>query len=273
LTKQHSKPSKPPLGQNFLVDHAASRAIVDALGDVSTTTVIEIGPGHGALTSLLASRCHRLIALEIDPQLAEENRAAFHDTPNVTILQADILHADIAALIHPAEKASVIGNLPYYITSDILLKLFASHAHLNRAVLMLQREVAERIAAAPGSRDYGLLSATTQLYASVDLLFTLPPSAFSPPPDVHSSVVRLHFAPRFAELNLPNDSAALEFQHFLRACFQQKRKTLRNNLRAAGHSPDAIEAAANSTNLDLNSRAEALGLKETAALFHSLGRS
>jgi ribosomal RNA small subunit methyltransferase A len=182
---------KSRLGQNFLIDEAATLAVVDALGDLSTTTVLEIGPGHGALTSLLAARSQRLIALEIDPQLAAENRATFAGHPNVTILEADVLRADIPALIAPAQTASIIGNLPYYITSDILLKLFTVHPHLSRAVIMVQREVAERIAAPPGSSDYGLLSATTQLYATVDLLFTLPPTAFSPPPEVHSSVLRL----------------------------------------------------------------------------------
>jgi 16S rRNA (adenine1518-N6/adenine1519-N6)-dimethyltransferase len=277
-------PEKSRLGQNFLVDDAASRAIVDALGDVSDATVIEIGPGHGALTSLLAPRCKQLIALEIDPQLAAENRALFSSDSNVTILEADILRADIPSLIAPATTVSVIGNLPYYISSEILLKLFSAHASIGRAVLMLQREVAERIAAPPGSSDYGLLSATTQLYATVDLLFTLPPSAFSPPPEVHSSVVRLHFAPRFAELNLTgvgpgvpavgsgmsDDAAALRFQQFLRACFQQKRKTLRNNLRASGYPAAAIEAAAAAATLDPNTRAEALDLKAMAAIYHAL---
>jgi len=268
--KQQPKPLKSRLGQNFLVDNAASQAIVDALGDISASTVVEIGPGHGALTSLLAPLCARLIALEIDPLLAAENQAAFSSSPHVTILHTDVLQADLTAILPPNEKVCVIGNLPYYITSEILLKLFCAHQLIHRAVLMVQREVAERIVATPGFSDYGLLSATTELYAQADLLFTLPPSAFSPPPEVHSSVIRLEFAPSFTELGLRDHDASLRFQQFLRACFQQKRKTLRNNLRASGFTPDAIAAAATSAEIDLNARAEALSLNKMASIYHSL---
>jgi len=268
-SKRNSKPQKSRLGQNFLVDDAACRAIVDSLGDVSQSTVIEIGPGHGALTSLLAPRCGRLIALEVDPNLALENRAHFISQPHVTILEADVLSADFASLVAPAESASVIGNLPYYITSDILFKLLDAHTLLHRAVLMVQREVAERLSAAPGTSDYGLLSATTQLYASVDLLFTLPPNAFSPPPEVHSSVIRMHFAPRFVELGLADVGSAKQFQQFLRACFSQKRKTLRNNLRSAGYTQAVLDSLT-ATGTDMSARAESLGLKEMAGIFHAL---
>ncbi len=195
-------PHKPKLGQNFLVDDAARHAIVDALGDISQRTVIEIGPGHGALTEILAGRAKRLVACELDRALAAELTFRFRDQPHVQIVETDFLKTDLSTLIPAGETADVIGNLPYYITSDILLKLFAagSAGLIARAVLMMQREVADRVAASPGVRDYGLLSATAQMNAQVDALFTLPPSAFSPPPDVYSTVLRLEFAPRFAEL-------------------------------------------------------------------------
>ncbi len=166
---------KPKFGQNFLVDDAARHAIVDALGDISKRTVIEIGPGHGAITEILAGRCRRLIALELDRALAAELTFRFRDQPQVQIIEADVLKADLRALVPNGETADVIGNLPYYITSDILLQLFAagSAGLITRAVLMMQREVADRVAAAPGVRDYGLLSATTQMNAQVDNLFTL----------------------------------------------------------------------------------------------------
>src|SRR6185437_10992032 len=182
---------KPKFGQNFLVDDTARHAIVDALGDLGSRTVIEIGPGHGSITEILAGRCQRLIALELDPALAAELTFHFRNQPHVQIVEADILKADLRALVPAGETADVIGNLPYYITSDILLKLFAAGGAgiLVRAVLMMQREVADRVSAAPGIRDYGLLSATAQMNAQVEHLFTLPPEAFSPPPEVYSTVL------------------------------------------------------------------------------------
>ena len=258
---------KPKFGQNFLVDDAARHAIVDALGDIRQRAVIEIGPGRGEITEILASRCQRLIALELDRALAAELTFRFRDQPQVQIIEADVLKTDLHSLIPAGETADVIGNLPYYITSDILLKLFAagSSGLVARAVLMMQREVADRVAAAPGVRDYGLLSATAQMNAQVDHLFTLPPSAFAPPPDVYSTVLRLQFAPRFAELGV--DAAG--FDKFLRQCFAQKRKTLQNNLRAAGHSAEQITAAWPAS-IPALARAESLPLEPMAELYRSL---
>ncbi len=265
---------KPKLGQNFLVDDAARNAIVDALWDVSARTIIEIGPGHGAITSLLAARCRRLIAIELDPALAAELRFRFRAAPQVEVLEADVLDVDFAALVLPSETADVVGNLPYYITSPILMRLFAAGASglLARAVVMMQREVADRLSAAPGCREYGLLSATTQMNARVKTLFTLPPAAFSPPPEVHSTVLRLEFAPRFRELGV--DAAG--FDAFLRRCFAQKRKTLANNLRAAGqtgsrsYTADELRAAWPAAIPPL-ARAESLALEPLAALYRALG--
>jgi len=262
-----SQKRKPKFGQNFLVDDQARHAIADALGDISARTVIEIGPGHGAITALLAPRAHRLIALELDPSLAAELAFKFRDHPHVEILTIDVLKCDLAALVPSGTTADVIGNLPYYITSDILLKLFAAARTglLARAVLMMQREVAERLAASPGVKDYGLLSATTRMHATVDNLFTLPPSAFSPPPDVYSTVLRLHFAPRFGELNVEPGA----FDAFLKQIFAQKRKTLANNLRAAGFAPELL-AAAWPASIPLQARAESLTLEAIADLFRRL---
>ena len=257
-------PKKPKLGQNFLIDDTARHNIADALGDLSSRTVLEIGPGHGAITTLLAARAKRLICIELDRALAAELTFRFRDQPHVEIHAADILHTDLAALT-PGETMDVIGNLPYYITSDILLHLCAAAPVLRRAVLMMQREVADRVAAAPGVRDYGLLSATTQLHAQAESLFTLPPAAFSPPPDVYSSVVRLHFAPRFAQLGVD----PLGFDRFLRQAFAQKRKTLSNNLRNTGRTAEVI-AQAWPAGLNPQARAEELTLEQMAALYKAM---
>jgi 16S rRNA (adenine1518-N6/adenine1519-N6)-dimethyltransferase len=257
--------AKPKLGQNFLIDPSASLAIVEALGDISAATVLEIGPGKGAITKLLAARAHRLIAVELDPILAEQ---LHQQHTQVEVLQQDILTTDISTLASD-EKLAVVGNLPYYITSQILLHLFDHHHAIDRAVIMVQREVADRIAAQPGTRDYGLLTATTQLYARVDNLFTLPPTAFAPPPDVHSSVLRLTFEPRYESLGVDPS----EFVAFLRKSFAQKRKTLSNNLRFAGFAPEAISSAFHHTQIAAGIRAEGLPLEAAASLFRALKES
>ena len=255
------------LGQNFLTDQAATLRIAESLGDLHTRTVVEIGPGHGAITAHLAPCCARLHCIEFDPSLARELGFRFRNDPHVTVHYADILQTDLAALAEPGQTLDVIGNLPYYITSDILLHLFAAARAnlLRRAVLMTQREVAQRIAAPPGSSDYGALSAVTQLHASVSELFTLPPGAFDPPPDVHSTVFRLDFAPRFAELGIPFEG----FNRFLRATFAQKRKTLSNNLRSAGYTAPQL-AAAWPAGLSPGVRGEAVPLDTLAQLYRSL---
>lgn len=266
-------PAKPKLGQNFLVDPEAIERIAASLGDLSGRTVVEIGPGGGAITSALAARAAHVLAVELDHELALHLRVQF-PPERVTVVEQDVLQFDFAAALMASEAAKaraderllVAGNLPYGITSQILLKLAASHASLDRAVLMVQREVADRIVAEPGSRDYGLLSVTVQIYGPAQRLFTLPPSAFSPPPEVHSTVFRWRFAPRFAELGL--EEAA--FLRFVRRCFHQKRKTLANNLRAAGVSPAAITAALNQAAIAPQARAEAVSIESFAALWRAL---
>jgi 16S rRNA (adenine1518-N6/adenine1519-N6)-dimethyltransferase len=257
---------KPKLGQNFLVDENACVRIAEALGDASQRTVVEIGPGHGAITGLLATRCARLHCVEFDPALARELAFRFRNDTHVTIHHADILQTDLAAMAGGA-SVDVVGNLPYYITSDILLHLFAAARAgvVSRAVVMMQREVAERIAAGPGSSEYGPLSAATQMHAQVTNLFTLPPGAFSPPPDVYSTVLRLEFAPRFAELGIEFEG----FNRFLRASFAQKRKTLANNLRAAGYSAEQL-ASAWPKGVDAQVRSEAVPLEAMAELYRGL---
>lgn len=258
---------KPKLGQNFLVDDWAKHAIVEALGDVSKHTVIEIGPGQGAITDILAPRAGKLIALEIDRELSPALSERFASLPHVQIIEQDILKTDLATLVSPREIVDVIGNLPYYITSDILLKLFAagSAGLISRAVVMMQREVAARVSASPGVRDYGMLSATAQMNARVEHLFTLPPSAFSPAPEVYSTVLRLTFAPRFAELKVD----PFGFDRFLKQSFAQKRKTLENNLRVAGFSQQMLSDAWPS-DIPRQVRAEALRLEAMAELYRAL---
>ena len=259
--------SKPKLGQHFLTSTGARQRIVDALGDISNCTVVEIGPGRGAITDLLAPVAKRLIAIELDRDLAPALAAYYGTTANVQVITADILTVKLAEL-HDATSANdlvIVGNLPYYITSDILLWLYTQTGDFSRAVFMMQEEVADRITAPPGGSAYGVLSATTQLHAQAEKLFSLPPGAFSPPPKVESAVVRLHPALRFAELGIERQP----FLDFLRACFQQKRKTLPNNLRAAGYARDEIAVAMQAAALDPSIRTEAVSLEDMALLFRA----
>jgi 16S rRNA (adenine1518-N6/adenine1519-N6)-dimethyltransferase len=264
---------KPKLGQNFLVDAAACVAIADALGDVSDATVVEIGPGAGAITDILSRRARRLVAIELDRDLAPRLREQFADTPSVEVIEADVLNVDLAALRQNDEKLYVVGNLPYYITSDILLRLFSFHAVIARAVIMVQREVAERVAAVPGGSDYGLLSVTTQLYARAERVLNLPPSAFMPPPDVHSTVLRLTMRPRFAELGIEQGTESEAFIAMLKQCFAQKRKILGKNLRAAGYDAERVAKALDAADIAPMARAEELGLEAMASLWKSLTKS
>jgi len=258
--------TKPKLGQNFLVDAKAAHRIVEALGEIAGHTVVEIGPGRGAITGSLATRARHVIAVELDRELAAGLRDHF-DPARVTVVEQDVLRFDFAAAAAQArERLRLAGNLPYAITSPILLKLAASHAALELAVLMVQREVADRVIAAPGTRDYGLLSVTMQMYGSVERLFTLPPSAFSPPPKVHSTVFRWRFAPRFADLGV----AEAAFLRFLRQIFAQKRKTLANNLRAAGVAPEAVNGTLTTAGIDPRARAEAVPVEALAVLWRKL---
>jgi 16S rRNA (adenine1518-N6/adenine1519-N6)-dimethyltransferase len=269
---------KPRLGQNFLIDHSAARRIVEALGDVSTRNVIEIGPGRGMLTDVLVKRARKVIGIELDHVLAAQLRMRYATLTNVEILESDFVTVEWTSMVgrrpgplhdlRPTqpETVDIVGNLPYYVTSDIVLRILEEHKNIGRAVIMVQREVADRIAAESGSRDYGLLSATAQLFARVENLFTLPPEAFDPPPKVHSSVLRLTMAPRSAELQID----AEPFVEMLKLAFAQKRKTLVNNLKGR-YDDKVVRAALKAAGVRSDVRAEALPLEKMAAMFRMLG--
>jgi len=268
---------KPKLGQHFLTDTSAAARIVEALGDISQSTVLEIGPGRGELTLSLSRRARRVIAVETDRVLAAQLRMNFSLVPNLEIIEGDILAVDFDTLFGPKpgstrpgmeqapEKVRVVGNLPYFITSDILLRLFEYRKYFEVLVLMVQKEVADRLAAHPGVSEYGLLSATAQLYARVEKLFILPPGSFSPPPKVHSTVVRLVLSPRLQKLRV----SEAEFMRFLKLSFAQKRKTLWNNLRIR-YAPEDLKRAMTKAKIEPAIRAEALTLEESASLFREL---
>ncbi len=269
--------TKPKLGQHFLASEDLAERVVDTLGDVSQDTVLEIGPGRGTMTSLLAKRVRRLIAVELDRVMAAQLRLKFGMARNVEVIEADILAIDFDSLFGPKpglsqpgielkpQPVKVVGNLPYYITSDILLRLFKFSKYFDTIVIMVQREVADRIAAEPGGRDYGMLSATTRLYTRVENLFTLPPGAFVPPPKVHSTVLRLSVDPQQEKLGVSGDG----FIDFLRLSFGQKRKTLWNNLKTKYDGAELKRALAEAK-VKGTARAETLSLEQSAAIYRAL---
>jgi len=271
---------RPKLGQHFLNSQDLAARIVDALGDVSQSTVLEIGPGRGILTSLLARRTRRLIAVELDRVLAAQLRLRFAMAQNVEIIEADILAIDFDSLFGPRpglgrpgieikpQPAKVVGNLPYYITSEILLRLFEYAEYFKSIVITVQQEVADRIAAEPGSRDYGVLSATAQLYARVEKLFPLPPGAFAPPPKVYSTVLRLTIDPQAEKLGVAGDG----FIDFLRLSFAQKRKTLWNNLKTR-FAETELKSALAEARVKPTARAETLSMEKSAAVYRALRNS
>jgi 16S rRNA (adenine1518-N6/adenine1519-N6)-dimethyltransferase len=269
--------TKPKLGQHFLASEDLAERVVDTLGDVSQDTVLEIGPGRGIMTSLLAKRVRRLIAVELDRVMAAQLRLKFGMARNVEVIEADILAIDFDSLFGPKpglsqpgielkpQPVKVVGNLPYYITSDILLRLFKFSKYFDTIVIMAQREVADRIAAEPGGRDYGMLSATTRLYTRVENLFTLPPGAFVPPPKVHSTGLRLSVDPQQEKLEVSGDG----FIDFLRLSFGQKRKTLWNNLKTKYDGAELKRALAEAK-VKGTARAETLSLEQSAAIYRAL---
>ena len=221
--------AKRSLGQNFLIDRNQIAKIVDSLGDVSNDLVVEIGPGRGALTELLVRRAKKFVALELDTALTQELKAVFGGLEHVEIFEADVLETNIESIIASArvsDNTRIIANLPYNISTPVLHKLAGVREFFSEAVLMLQREVVERITAPPGNKNRGYLTVCIEAFFDSEYLFDVPPGAFKPAPKVWSSVMRLR----------PNGESEIEddalFQKLVSAGFMQKRKTISNNLKA-----------------------------------------
>jgi 16S rRNA (adenine1518-N6/adenine1519-N6)-dimethyltransferase len=245
------------LGQHFLARQSVLEQIAQAACPELAQTVVEIGPGRGALTSHLLARASRVIAVEIDPVLVHYLQAKFRDERRLTLIAGDVLKIDLAQ----CGPVTVAGNLPYYITSPIIEKTLALGPLLSRAVFLVQKEVAQRLTANPGTRDYGFLSVQTQLLSKPDLILNVPAAAFRPPPKVDSAVVRL--TPR-------NDFPAQDHKAFLKfvsRCFRQKRKKIRNNL------VDTYERALLDSIPATSQRAEQLSIPELIDLYQQLSRS
>ena len=259
---------RPRLGQHFLTSENYRQRIVASLPHGADDLVLEIGPGRGAVTELLARRARRVVAIELDAELAKQLEEKLKDNAKVEIVRGDILTADLSALCRRDgfDKCVVFGNLPYYITSPILHHLFDQAAAIRALALLVQREVAERLTAQSGSRDYGYLTVLAQLHAEPRIVLNVPPGAFSPPPKVQSALVHFTMRPRFPAWSARERARFLEF---VKSCFAQKRKNLFNNLRRT-YSHDAIKAAFDALGISPRRRAEELQLELLGSLFERL---
>jgi 16S rRNA (adenine1518-N6/adenine1519-N6)-dimethyltransferase len=260
--------AKKRLGQNFLVDENYARRIVRALAPRADETVLEIGSGRGALTSVLLESSAQIVAVEFDRELAPLLRGRFGARENFKLVEADALEADFCAAIEPARSARVIANLPYNISTAILQRLIEQRRCITEMVLMLQREVVERITAPPGSTERGYLTVLVEAFCATEALFDVTPEAFRPTPKVWSTVARL----RLRESPLREVDERV-FLRIVSAGFAQKRKTILNNLRSAPEESDALVEAAGgaasvleAAGLDPQRRAETLTLAEWVRL-------
>ena len=265
-------PSKR-LGQHFLRDQRTIHRIIEALAPKPDETIVEIGPGTGALTSVLVERAGRLIAVEFDNKLTPLLNERFGGLSNFKLLMADALTVDFCAEILPAQSARLVANLPYNISTAILQRLIAQRACFGEMVLMLQREVVERLLAPAGTTDRGFISVLVEAYCEAEKLFDVAPGAFRPPPKVWSSVMRLRFRPRI-NAEIADDALLWEL---VSAGFAQKRKTILNNLRHASGRLQAVlkrnggaSIVLCKANVELQRRAETLTLEEWGKIVQAI---
>lgn len=248
---------KQSLGQNFLIDPNIARKIAGKINPTTADVLVEVGPGTGALTSYLTGRAKHLVLVELDGRIVGDLRSKFPD-PTTTILHEDFLTTDLAVLRRKFnKKLRIVGNIPYHLTSPILFKVFGSADSVRDLTIMIQREVARRIVAQPGSKQYGILSVMTAFYGSTRILFDVSPNCFYPKPSVTSTVISiiLHDKPPF-------DVDEDVFLTVVRTVFGKRRKTLRNSLQYLPYGEETVEQVTRDEDLPLRRRPEQLTLRE-----------
>ena len=255
-------------GQNFLIDDHVITKIINAAEITKDDLVLEIGPGIGTMTQYLAESARKVIAVEIDKNLIPILGETLAEYDNVTVINEDILKLDINRLVaeeNAGKPIKVVANLPYYITTPIIMGLFESHVPVDNITVMVQKEVAERMQAGPGSKDYGALSLAVQYYADPYIVANVPPNCFIPRPGVGSAVIRLT---RYEEPPVTVKDESLMFK-LIRASFNQRRKTLQNGIANSPELPYSkaqVEKALEKMGLAANVRGESLTLAEFAKL-------
>ncbi|MCC3377006.1 16S rRNA (adenine(1518)-N(6)/adenine(1519)-N(6))-dimethyltransferase RsmA [Cohnella sp. REN36] len=275
IIRKHGFTFKKSLGQNFLIDKNILDKIVDAADLGPAKGALEIGPGVGALTERLAQEAGRVAALEIDGRLIPILQDVLAPYDNVSVVHADVLKADLRQLWQErfagTESVSVVANLPYYVTTPIIMRLLEEHLPIENIVVMVQKEVAERMAAKPGGKDYGTLSIAVQYYCEPELVCIVPSGAFIPAPNVDSAVIKLKRRPKPA-VDVSDEERYFRVVH---AAFAQRRKTLGNNLAALVGKERKAELGGvfERCGIDPTRRGETLSLKEFAALADALAEA
>ena len=269
-SRRHDRPGgglprpRKRLGQHFLVDRTVLERIADALAPTKADTVIEIGPGRGALTDLLAARAKRVVAIELDRDLVPYLRERYAAAGNVEVIERDVLEVALADVA--GAEFLLAGNVPYYITTPILFHAL-ENPRASRAVYLVQREVAERIVSPPGSRTYGALSVNVQALATAELIARVPAGAFRPPPSVESAIIRL--TPRRDPVIEPSREAA--FQTFVQDAFGLRRKQMRRVLRTIGRlDAETAERLLLAAGIDPECRPETLAAEDFARLLDAM---
>lgn len=261
-------------GQNFLIDTRVLEEIIDAAEITKDDFVLEIGPGIGTMTQYLCEAAREVVAVEIDTNLIPILKDTLSAYDNVEVLNQDILKVDIASLAKERNNdrpIKVVANLPYYITTPIIMGLFESHVPIDSITIMVQKEVADRMQEGPGSKEYGALSLAVQYYAKPEIVVNVPPSCFMPQPKVGSAVIRLT---RHEQLPVEVEDEKLMFQ-VIRASFNQRRKTLANGLNnfgSFGLSKEEIQSCIEELGVPVNIRGEALSLEQFAELANIINR-
>lgn len=252
------------LGQNFLVDEDVLNKIIEASDLTKSDDVLEIGPGLGTLTAELAERAGRVLTIELDDSLIPILKDSLKDYDNIELYHGDALKINLeeVAKKYLKEPVSICANLPYYITTPLINKFFKENLNIKNIVLMVQREVAERMAAAPGGKDYGALSLLVQYYSKPSIVMIVPPHSFMPQPKIDSAIIKLEV---FSEPSVKVMDIDLFFR-IIRGSFNQRRKTLNNSLKGIGLSKDDMDLAFEKSDIDPIRRGETLSINEFAHL-------
>ncbi|MBQ2273415.1 MAG: 16S rRNA (adenine(1518)-N(6)/adenine(1519)-N(6))-dimethyltransferase RsmA [Clostridia bacterium] len=267
LLERHSFHFSKTFGQNFLITARIPEKIAEGAEIDESTTVLEIGPGIGCLTRCLAARAKKVVTVEIDDRLLPILQETLGDLSNVQVVHGDILKTDLNALLGNEEKLAVCANLPYNITTPILVYLLESGLSFESITVMVQKEVAQRFCAERGSKDYGAITLFLNYYTKPKMLFSVGAGNFLPKPRVDSAVLRLQ------AIQPPVDTPPEDLFRLIRAAFSMRRKTLQNTLASAGISKERTAAALEALNLPATTRGEELGLAEYAALARELDKT
>ena len=272
VVKKYNLSIQKKFGQNFLIDSDVLEGIVEAAGITKDDCVLEVGPGIGTMTQYLAESAREVVSIEIDKALIPILNDTLSEYNNITIINEDILKVDIEKVVREhngGRPIKVVANLPYYITTPIIMRLFEEHLPIDSITVMIQKEVADRMESAPGNKDYGALSLAVQYYSKPSKVMTVPPSSFIPQPGVSSEVIHLDC---YKDMPVKTDDEDLMFR-IIRAAFNQRRKTMVNSISTLGEFSKAdIQSALQQMGLQPTVRGEALSLEQFAALSDTLKR-